>query len=276
MTVTSPSAVLDDIDARPGSTTSYLRTLIGLYLRDLGGWIAIADLIALLADLGIAEAPARTGVQRLKQKGLLVAEARQASGYSLNAAAETMLARGDRRIFAVRTMSAADEWCLVSFSIPESRRDARHQLRRRLQWIGCGQVAPALWICPEHLTDEVNQILGDLGVRDHATLFRASPLGPVDAAAWWDLDGLARVHHEFQATVAQLAPEHPLSDRESFVTYVRLIDAWRMLPYVDPGLPAALLPADWPGRRSIEQFETHSARLAPAARAHVRAVTASA
>ena len=32
--------VLDDIDARPGSTASLLRTIVGLYLRPLGGWIS--------------------------------------------------------------------------------------------------------------------------------------------------------------------------------------------------------------------------------------------
>ena len=70
--------VLDDIDARPGSTASLLRTLVGLYLRPLGDWISTADLVALAGDLGIPTAQARTGVTRLKQKGLLLAERRHA------------------------------------------------------------------------------------------------------------------------------------------------------------------------------------------------------
>ena len=63
--------VLDDIDARPGSTASLLRTFIGVFLRPLGGWISTADLVAFAGDLGIEAAQARTGVARLKQKGLL-------------------------------------------------------------------------------------------------------------------------------------------------------------------------------------------------------------
>ena len=33
------SAVLDDANIRPGSATSLLRTIVGCYLRRLGGWI---------------------------------------------------------------------------------------------------------------------------------------------------------------------------------------------------------------------------------------------
>lgn len=268
---TSPGTrtVLDDIDARPGSTASLLRTLIGVYLRPLGGWISTADLVALAGDLGIPPAQARTGVTRLKQKGLLLAERTEAIGYRLAPDAVGMLERGDRRIFEMREMTDADGWCLVSFSIPESERRTRHQLRRRLQWIGAGIVSPALWICPGHLQDEVLEILDDLDARRWATLFRASaPVPPgslVEAAAqWWDLAALRTEHLAFQASLTAL-PAEP------FAAYVRLIDSWRVLPYTDPGLPPSMLPADWPGRRSFDEFARRSAELAEPAWTHVRA-----
>lgn len=268
------AALLDDIDARPGSTASLLRTVIGLYLRPLGGWISAADLVRLAGELGIPVAQARTGVTRLKAKGLLLAERTDVAGYRLNPAALPMLERGDRRIFAVRQMDDADPWCLVSFSIPESARSVRHQLRRRLQWIGAGVVSPALWICPGHLRDEAAQILEELGARQWATLFDASAPAPagtlIEAAAqWWDLEALRAEHLAFQESIAALPPE-------PFAAYVHLLDRWRVLPYTDPGLPASMLPADWPGSRSVEQFTRLSAELAGPALAHVHAVTAEA
>ncbi|MEV4668436.1 PaaX family transcriptional regulator C-terminal domain-containing protein [Microbacterium sp. LWO12-1.2] len=272
-TVDAPAApgVLDDIDARPGSTASLLRTLIGLFLRPLGGWISAADLVALADDLGIPTAQARTGITRLKQKGLLLAEREDAIGYRLNPAAVPMLERGDRRIFAMREMQDQDPWCLISFSIPESARSVRHQLRRRLQWIGAGTVSPALWMCPGHLQGEVELLLDELDARRWVTLFQAGapqtavPL--VDAAAeWWDLQALRAEHHVFQRSLEAL-PAEP------FAAYVQLIDSWRVLPYVDPGLPPSMLPADWPGRRSFDEFARLSAALAAPALAHVHAVT---
>lgn len=264
--------MLDDIDARPGSTASLLRTLIGLYLRPLGGWISTAHLVALAGDLGISAAPARTGIARLKQKGLLLAERRDVTGYRLNPDAVPMLERGDRRLFAMHAMADDDDWCLVSFSIPESARSVRHQLRRRLQWIGAGTVSSALWICPGHLQREVEEIVDDLGAGSWVTLFRgARPIVGDDAAeaaaAWWDLAALRDEHLAFQSALRRL-PDEP------FAAYVQLFDAWRVLPYVDPGLPPAMLPVDWPGGRSVDEFARLSTELADAASAHVRGTVA--
>lgn len=264
----APAPVLDDIDARPGSIASLLRTFIGVFLRPLGGWISAADLVAFAGDLGIDAAAARTGIARLKQKRLLLGAREGQIGYRLNPAAIPMLERGDRRIFEMQEMTDADPWCLVSFSIPESARSVRHQLRRRLQWIGAGIVSPALWICPGHLQAEVEQILDDLDARRWATLFPAStplPAGTlVDAAAqWWDLEALREEHLAFQNSLTTLP-------REPFAAYVQLIDRWRVLPYTDPGLPPSMLPPGWPGRRSFDEFARRSAELAAPAWAHVR------
>ncbi|MEV7632230.1 PaaX family transcriptional regulator C-terminal domain-containing protein [Microbacterium sp. NPDC089318] len=263
----SESVVLDDIEARPGSTTSLLRTLIGLYLRPLGGRISSAALVRLAGDLGVPAARTRTAMTRLKQRGLLIATADAA--YALNPDALPMLERGDRRIFAVRTMAAGEEWMLVSATIPETRRDLRHQLRRRLQFLGAGAVSAGLWILPGHLAEEVEQLLAELDARAYATLFRTTDPKPADslpvaAARWWDLAALRAEHERFQASLGDL------DETEPFAAYVRLIDSWRVLPYVDPGLPASLLPPDWPGERSVREFGRLSSALAPPALAHVR------
>ncbi|MFI2294393.1 PaaX family transcriptional regulator C-terminal domain-containing protein [Isoptericola sp. NPDC019571] len=273
--------ILDDLDARPGSATSLLRTVVGLYARGLGGRMAAGDLVTLLGAAGVASGAARSAVSRAKGKGLLEAEEVDGrAGYRLAAGAAAMLERGDRRIFGYRQQGDDDPWCLVSFSIPEERRDARHQLRRHLAGIGCGTVATGLWICPGHLTDEVEGVLDGLGLRDAATVFVAGTprvAGSLaDAAArWWDLDGLAARHRGFLAA-------HPDPDEgeetsvhapgEAFARWVRAVDDWRPLPYADPGLPTAVLPPDWPGTAGVARFAALRAAFAGAAAAHVRAV----
>ena len=283
-TAGSSDALLDDIDARPGSAVSTLRTVVGLYLRRLGGWAPTATLVRLMADTGIPAARTRTALARVKRHGLLRAEQREGNGYALASAALPMLARRDRRIFAIRRMRPDEGWCLISFSVPESRRDLRHQLRRRLGWIGCGMVSSALWICPDHLGDEAQGIVDQLGARPFATLFRRAALDadlPAAARSWWDLDALRREHEGFQTAIASILARVPAgfcadasADARAFADYVRLIDAWRVLPYVDPGLPASLLPEDWPGARSVDDFTVLSARLADPAWRHVRTVAA--
>lgn len=258
--------VLDDIDSLSGSTTSLVRTLIGVYMRQIGGWISIADLISLMEVLDVPAPLTRTAVMRLKKKEVLGAKTMgKTLGYELNPAAVPMLVRGDRRIYKYRQMNEDDAWCLVSYSIPEDRRDTRYQLRRRLQWIGCGNVSSALWICPDFLADEVEEILTELGVRNLATLFRTErpqPGSPLkdSVAQWWDLDMLSDLHRSFirkHARDVELPPEL-VTPRDAFKSYIRSIDTWRILPYLDPGLPRGLLPDNWPGWESILIFQTIS------------------
>lgn len=294
--------ILDDFDARPGSTTSLLRTVVGLYLRDLGGWVAVADLVGLLGSLDVPSAGARSAISRVKAKGLLVPEAVGGrAGYRLAPDASPMLERGDRRIFTYRQQGDDDPWCLVSYSLPEERRDARHQLRRHLAWLGAGTVADGLWIAPGHLASEVEEVLVGLGVRDAATVFETSApriAGSfADAAArWWDLDRVAALHHAFVARHGAAAGSGivpgsgraggrgPLPDgvsaagevgspRDAFARWVRAVDGWRPIPYADPGLPPRALPAGWPGTESVALFGHLRAGLAGPGAEHVRTLT---
>jgi phenylacetic acid degradation operon negative regulatory protein len=272
-------AVLDDTDMRPGSATSLLRTIIGCYLRSLGGWIASAALMELMTTVGVNPTRTRTAILRVRGKEILAPEARDnRPGYALEPAALARLARGDRRIYSPRVMSATDRWCLISYSIPESQRQLRHQLRRHLSGIGCGTVSSALWICPEYLTSEVEAILTDLGVRGSAAIFLVGETrfdGGLERAVaqWWDLPAIASAHEAFLSAYQSLATKE-LTTRQAFASWIGCLDAWRVIPYVDPGLPAAWLPAAWPGKRSIPLFADLRERLEDPSGRYVRDVTA--
>lgn len=253
--------VLDDTFSRPGSVVSLLRTAIGLYLRDTGGWMPTKSLTDLMEVLDVPVDLTRTALTRLKQKGVLTPDTRAGrKGYSLTDEARAMFSRGDRRIYQPRNMQPGDAWCLISFSVPETQRQRRHQLRRHLSWIGCGTVAPGLWVCPDFLREEVAGILRDLDLQQHAVLFRTEPpevTGDIRATVqeWWDLDYLADLHRDFIAAYGSVATGSVPATASTFATYVRCIDRWRVIPYVDPGLPDDFLPEEWPGKECIKLFE---------------------
>src|SRR3954451_24986565 len=183
---------------------SLLMTFFGAFLRRLGGWIAVADLVALMGDLGLDEQAVRSAVSRLKRRGIVAPERRAgAAGYRLTARGEAILEPGDARIFG-RDGDRADDWLLVVFSIPEARRALRHKLRARLQWLGLGTVAAGVWIAPARAEVEVRRVVDELELGDHVELFRGAHLGDADAVAgWWDLDPLAA---EYRAYVAAWEP----------------------------------------------------------------------
>ncbi len=274
-----PASVSDDADTRPGSATSLLRTIIGCYLRRLDGWIASPALTELMTTVGVTQARTRTAILRVRSKGLLDPAVRNGKpGYALGPAALPALVRGDRRIYTARQMNASDRWCLISYSIPESHRQLRHQLRRRLASIGCGTVSAGLWICPEYLASEVEEILDDLGVRGSAAIFLTAETrvaGGLERAVgqWWDLPSIADRHQSFLSAYGSLATDR-FTPREAFASWIGCVDAWRIIPYVDPGLPASWLPADWPGNLSVRLFADLREQLEDLSGRYVHQVTA--
>ena len=60
----------------------------------------------------------------------------------------------------------------------------------------------------------------------------------------------------------------------AFADYVSALTQWRRLPYLDPGLPAELLPTNWHGRQAADLFFALQGLLAEPAARHVHVVTA--
>jgi phenylacetic acid degradation operon negative regulatory protein len=268
---------LEDLEARSGSSAALLRTIVGSILRPLGGWMSSAGAVELLAALDIPSSTARSALTRLCARGVLVREVRSgAAGYALTPAAIPMLERGDLRIFADRTPAAADSWCLLSYSIPENHRTRRHRLRRHLESLGCGTVSDGLWIAPARLADDLREAAAALAAPGEATLFTDVRPDTADlptlVADWYDLDRMRATHTTFLTRFAD-APA-PATDREAFARWMRALDEWRVIPYLDPNLPAVALPADWPGPRSAALFAGLCSTLAPRALTYARITAA--
>lgn len=257
-------------------------TLYGLYAREAGGWLSVRSLIALLAEVGVDAQAVRSAISRLKRRGILLAEKRDGlAGYALSDHARDVLLEGDRRIFRRPGADDDGDWLLAVFSVPESERDKRHQLRSKLAWLGFGTVSAGVWIAPAHVEAEAREALDNAGLAAYVDLFRGAHAGfrPLveQVAAWWDLEELERMYAEFVdvygPTLRSWRRRRTEDDAAAFADYVQMLTAWRRLPYLDPGLPAALLPDDWPGAEAAAIFFELRERLAPAAHRHVEAVT---
>ncbi len=271
-------------DAFSAQPRALIVTIYGLYARDAGGWLSISALIRLMAELGADEAAVRSATSRLKQRGLLEPRRRGgAAGYGLTEHGLAILAEGDLRIFQRPRASSSDGWLLAVFSVPEDQRSRRHALRSRLAWLGFGSVSAGVWIAPAQLAEETRTVLVADELAEYVSLFTAGYLAFGDirdqVSRWWDLDRLEQLYHAFIDSAAQLLarweaiPAGPGDHGQAFADYVRLLTAWRRLPFLDPGLPAELLPDGWHGTRAAELFTRLSGLLAGPARQHVDAVT---
>jgi phenylacetic acid degradation operon negative regulatory protein len=239
-------------------------TFLGAVVRRMGNWLPIRGSIDLLAGLDLDGPTVRTAVFRLKKRGWLVPEARSGvRGYALTPLALDALTRGDEIIWHARQPAAlADGWCIVNFSVPESMRGRRQQLRAHLSALGFGNVGTATWIAPARMLPAAASAIAELDLDGYSAVFVGDHMAGQDLATLlqrsWDLEGLDRRYREF---VAEHAGRADLVERgvvelaEAFATYLQVVDTWRRLPYRDPGLPRTLLPRDWSGPAAAAVFE---------------------
>jgi phenylacetic acid degradation operon negative regulatory protein len=256
-------------------------TFYGLFRESIGGWVSIAHLIRLMAEVDVDAQSVRSAVSRLKRRGLIEAHAvAGTAGYWLSPEGQRLLTDGDPRIFGRQAPKLGDGWVLAMFSVPESERDKRHVLRSRLDRLGFGSVASGVWIAPQHLAEEARCRIDTLGLAGYVELFEGArkPVAQLQAMVgrWWDLAELADLYAAFVASYEPTlrtwsGPGKP-DDAAAFADYMRVVDSWRKIVYRDPRLPPELLPAGWPGAAAERIFFGLHAALREAAARHVMSV----
>ena len=260
---------------------SLILDVYAAFVRRMDGWLAIADLVTLMDDLGQDEQSVRSAISRMKKAGLLAAESRGGvAGYALTEQAATILADGDQRIFNSSQPADLNEgWVVAVFSVPERERHRRHRLRSRLVWLGFGQVASGVWIAPRRMLPEARRLLERTGLSRYVTLFEGDYVGFEDLGALiartWDLHGLERLYAAFIERYGPAIGEWQSStdaNREAFIKLTYALSEWRRLPYMDPGLPSEFLLPDWVGVRARDLFQQLLDRLEYPALAYVSQV----
>lgn len=253
------------------SARSLLLTVLGEFVLPRGEPVWTQTVLDVLARLGVEEKSARQALARTAADGVVTSErVGRRVRWRLSEHGRRLLSEGAARIYAhgLPRPPWDGRWLVLVASVPEHQRQARHQLRTRLAWAGMGSPAAGVWVCPDpgRLT-EVRTVVDELDVADGTYLF----IGPYEGGVprdelvgrAWDLAALAARYADF---VTEIADTRPVDDDETLAAQVRLVDAWRRFPFLDPQLPPDLLPEHWAGRRAAEIFHDRRAAWGDAAR----------
>jgi phenylacetic acid degradation operon negative regulatory protein len=256
-------------------------TMLGIYVRPFARPVWSGGMVALLAEFGFSDGAARAALTRLVRRDLI---ARVRSGrlvhYRLTPRCERLLVEGDGRIFTLGRLPAdAGPWTVLWHQIPEERRLERSRLGRRLRFLGFGSVQDSVWVSPHDHSVALAELLGELGVADHATVFLANardgPGWPALVARGWDLSELGESYETFCAQFSRYltVPDASLGDREAFQVRTRMTHVFRGFAQLDPELPDEYSPLSGPRARAAEIFEALYGSLAAASQRHFDAVT---
>ncbi len=243
---------------------SALFDVYGDHLRSRGDQAPVSALIRLLEPVGIAAPAVRTAVSRMTAQGWLEpTRVDAAPGYRATRRAIERLREAATRIYRSTPEPWDGRWRLVFVDLPRDR-NARARLREELRYLGHAEHAPGVWLCPFE-RPEVDAVVARAGGRArHAVAVELVP-DPVTA---WDLAGLATSYAAWpdlaDGLLGDEARHHGDEDEAAFAGRFRLVHEWRKFLFDDPGLPAALLPRDWPGLAAADLFTSEAARLKPA------------
>lgn len=255
---------------------SALFDLYGDHLRARGGRAPVAALVRLLAPLGVSAPAVRTAISRMVRQGWLApVRLDDGRGYELTDRARHRLDDAAARIYRTRDRGWKGAWDLwVLDAVPH--RSARERVRSGLAFLGYAPLAESTWVSPWP-SPEVAEVLAAEGARGHR--LEAYDEAAADLAGRaWDLDALAAAYTTWleQARRLVFSPDVVLAaegvaagalpeDERAFVVRSYLVHEWRKFLFQDPGLPAELLPGDWPGHAAARFFDEEATRLLPAA-----------
>ena len=258
-----------------------LLTLLGDFWDAGHGPLPSAFLVRLLSDVGMSAQNARATVSRLARRGLLQPSRRgRFTYYEITERGAGVLMEGYRRIFTFgRDRREWDgTWTLLTFSVPEARRETRHLLRTRLRWHGFAPLHDAVWVAVGDQREVAAEELETLGVSS-ATIVVGEVSGPAGGhpVTAWKLDELAADYRAFIETYADVrhrVVSGLVSPTEALRFRASAIDDWRVFRGKDPDLPAELLPPDWPRANARELFVDVVDGLGPLAAFRVRQLLA--
>lgn len=225
-------------------------------------------LVAAMTSLGYTRQAARQALSRSTREGWLSTERHgRRARVTLTPRTAELLRTGAERIYSFGEPRRWDgRWLIVVLRVPEKSRAVRHQLRSRLAWTGLGSLGGGVWLTP-HVERE-QELAGAIGEEPeadaHSFVAASGAIGSPQqlAADAWDLEGVRR---QYVAFIDDFGGVRALTPEACFRQQTLLVHAWRKFPFLDPDLPAELLPADWPRQRAHDLFVTrHERWLEPA------------
>jgi phenylacetic acid degradation operon negative regulatory protein len=239
------AALVDQFHRKPPVRAwSLIVTLYGDAIVPRGGSLWLGSLTDIMALFRIDAGHVRTAMSRLTADGWLErVKVGRNSYYRLSRRGQGSFMEATRRIYFAHD-PAFDGKLRIALLGPDVSDRAR--LRKRLEEAGFAALGPTAFVAwaelPAMPTGKGLFVLNaEAGAEACALADAVWKLGPI-------AQGYRAFIDRFTPLEKALGANGGLSEADALVARTLLIHEFRRIVLRDPGLPAALLPADWPGR----------------------------
>ncbi|MCV6613082.1 MAG: phenylacetic acid degradation operon negative regulatory protein PaaX [Amphritea sp.] len=244
-------------DQRPIRGGSLIITIYGDAISPRGGTVWLGSLIKLLEPLGLNQRLVRTSIFRLTKDGWLTStQVGRRSFYSLTDLGRRRFESAFRRVYAELYPEWDGMWDMVVTTQLDN--ELRKVLKKELEWLGFGNIAPGVMAHPMADMGEVTSTLQDLCVQNevihmHSQLVGSQTSSPLKELVHecWNLQQLSEDYQEFlerfRPVLRAVEAADELDPEQCFQLRTLMIHHYRRVQLRDPQLPEKLLPADWAG-----------------------------
>ncbi|APH72995.1 phenylacetic acid degradation protein [Aquibium oceanicum] len=240
---------------------SLVITVFGDGVVPRGGQVPLSVLQELMARLRVEPGAVRTAMSRLAADHWVTRErGGRNSFYRLAEEGRHAFDLATRRIYAAGPPAWDGRW-IVAVS-PEGDGGRRGDRGRSLRALGFVPTGPTAWLKPHtEGADPLEDLPEDMLVIDGAAARIPDGVGRL-----WQLGSIADAYRDLRDELAPLAAAlsrgEALAPLDAMAARVLVNHSWRRIVLRDPGLPEALLPADWPGEEARETVRIVYAALA--------------
>jgi phenylacetic acid degradation operon negative regulatory protein len=243
---------------------SSLFTLFGEFVHPRGDVVWVGTMIAWMEVLGFSEPAVRAAVSRSQRTGWLsVQKIGRKSYYALTPEVRWRVHNAVGRLYQPLEAHWDGRWRLLTYSIPESHKEARDQFRKELLILGFGAWQNGVWLSPNDLTEQALALAAAHHLEPFVDVFVAERFGQHSSLEVvqqvWDVQALnARFEVFLQAFSSLTVPETP---QAAFCAYTQMLHEYRKFLFLAPDLPLELQPEVWRSREAALLFRTHKSRL---------------
>lgn len=232
-----------------------------------GMWFVLS-----MAELGREASAVRQTLYRMEQDGELATQkVGRIKRYSPSKFAASEIHVGTAKIFAPHTRQWDGAWTMVHLSLnAPAQRVARERIVALLAVEGFALLGADTYIHPHSRAEGLREALSERS-RAHVVMLRGPLLEPVSTARLaelWNVQALAtryrRTYTRLKEVESSLA-NRELSDRDHFVLRYAVVFDYLGVAWDDPGLPAAVLPPEWPAENARTLAAALYERLLPGA-----------
>ena len=221
---------------------------------------SFSDLSYLCNPFNVTESSLRTNLSRISQKGLIITKKEGKNGYYSLTEKGNIIINNFAKGFNKLDWSKWDKsfWGII-FSIPESKKEERHKIRKKLKYYRFAPLYPGFWIRPYNPIEKIDIFLKNIFKNENCKIIKFlnyKDFKKNEINKLWNLNNInngfikgLNIINKKKETITNISPEDALKER----MYTGEIIIKQL--FKDPLIPDNLLPEDWKGDELKKEFK---------------------